>query len=208
MTSIDSFYRKECGKIDAARCVDAYLKLKLDEENPVNLILESSWETTEVDLTDAIKAGETLTHLFLSPDCGDPVSLQYNPERGEPDCIHGDDLSRIISMTKLKDVDQETAPQNGDVYIYRNGKFYTFNLTDALADLEDRLGDRITNLLNQISAINAVIAKPQGIPADTRIVWGNINLISDYTNNNVRDWGLFTHSIDVSADIPNDEIFS
>ena len=40
MTNIDSFYRKECDKIDAARCVDAYLKLKLDEENPVNLILE------------------------------------------------------------------------------------------------------------------------------------------------------------------------
>ena len=208
MTNIDSFYRKECGKIDAARCVDAYLKLKLDEENPVNLILESSWGTTEVDLTDAIKAGETLTHLFLSPDCGDPVSLQYNPERGEPDCIHGDDLSRIISMTKLKDVDQETAPQNGDVYIYRNGKFYTFNLTDALDALENRLGDRITNLLSQISNINAIIAKPQGVPDNTKLVWGNINLISDYTNNNVRDWGLFTHSTDVSADIPNDEIFS
>lgn len=207
-TPIDSFYHKECAKIDAARCVDAYLQLKLDPENPVNLILESSWEETSVDLTDAIKAGETLTHLFLSPDCGDPVALQYNPERGDPDCIHGDDLSRIISMHLLKDVDQGTAPTDGDVYIYDNGKFYTFNLTAALADIEQRLGDRITQLIGRIVNIENMLTRPAGVPTNTSLVWGNINLISDYTNNNVLDWGLFTHSTDPSADIPNDEFFA
>lgn len=205
-TPIDSFYQKECSKIDAARCVDAYLKLKLDEENPVNLILESSWETTEVDLTDAIKAGETLTHLFLTPDCDDPVSLQYNPERGDPDCINGDDLSRIISMQKLKDVDQTTAPTNGDVYIYRDGKFYTFSLTDALNDLRGDINTLLQQLAQRIVNIENTLTRPIGIPDDTRLVWGNINLISDYTNNNVRTSGLFTHS--TSTDIPNDEFFS
>lgn len=207
MTNIDEFYRKECNKLDA-RCVNAYLELKLDQDNPVNLILDNPWNETSVDLTDAIKAGETVTHLFLTPDCGDPVSLQYNPERGEPDCITGDALSQIISMHLLKDVDQETAPQDGDVYIYNNGKFYTFNLTDALTALETRLGDRIDSLLSQITNINNILAKPQGIPNNTKLVWGNINLISDYTNNNVLDWGLYTHSTDPSFDIPNDEMFS
>lgn len=205
-TPIDSFYHKECSKIDAARCVDAYLKLKLDEENPVNLILESSWETTEVDLTDAIKAGETLTHLFLSPDCGDPVSLQYNPERGDPDCIHGDDLSRIISMQKLKDVDQGTAPTEGDVYIYHNGKFYTYNLTDALDDIRGDVSTLINNLAQRVTNIENKVTRPTGVPDDTRIVWGNINLISDYTNTDTRTNGLFTHS--TATDIPNDEYFS
>lgn len=207
MTNIDEFYRKECDKLDA-RCVNAYLELKLDQDNPVNLILDNPWNETSVDLTDAIKAGETVTHLFLTPDCGDPVSLQYNPERGEPDCITGDALSQIISMHLLKDVDQETAPQDGDVYIYNNGKFYTFNLTDALTALETRLGNRIDSLLSQITNINNILAKPQGIPDNTKLVWGNINLISDYTNNNVLDWGLYTHSTDPSFDIPNDEMFS
>lgn len=111
-------------------------------------------------------------------------------------------------MHLLKDVDQDTAPQDGDVYIYNNGKFYTFNLTDALTALETRLGNRIDSLLSQITNINNILAKPQGIPNNTKLVWGNINLISDYTNNNVLDWGLYTHSTDPSFDIPNDEMFS
>lgn len=205
-TPIDSFYRKECGKIDAARCVDAYLKLKLDDENPVNLILESSWGETSVDLTDAIKAGETLTHLFLTPECGDPISLQYNPERGEPDCIRGDDLSRIISLTKLKDVDQETAPVEGDVYIYHDGKFVTFNLTQAIGDINSAITNALQQINNRLTNVENKLVRPIGIPEDTRIVWGNINLISDYTNSNIRDWGLYTHS--TSTDIPNDEYFS
>lgn len=205
-TPIDSFYHKECSKIDAARCVDAYLKLKLDEENPVNLILESSWEETSVDLTDAIKAGETLTHLFLTPECGDPVSLQYNPERGEPDCIPGDELSRIISMQKLKDVDQETVPVEGDVYIYKDGKFKTFNLTQAITDLNSLINNALQQFNTRLTNVENKLVKPIGIPDDTRIVWGNINLISDYTNSNIRDWGLYTHS--TSTDIPNDEFFA
>lgn len=208
MTSIDEFYRNECNKIDAARCVDAYLKLKLDEENPVNLILESSWGETTVDLTDAIKAGETLTHLFLNPECDEPVALQYNPERGEPDCIHGDDLSRIISMQKLKDVDQTKAPVDGDVYIYDNGKFVTFNLTEALTDIRNTYGDIIQQLMTRISNIENKITRPTGVPDNTRLVWGNINLISDYTNTDNRDWGLYTHSTNAASDIPNDEYFS
>lgn len=205
-TPIDSFYHKACSKIDAARCVDAYLKLKLDEENPVNLILESSWEETSIDLTDAIKAGETLTHLFLTPECGDPVSLQYNPERGEPDCIPGDELSRIISMQKLKDVDQETAPVEGDVYIYHDGKFKTFNLTQAITDLNSLINTALQQFDTRLTNVENKLVKPIGIPDDTRIVWGNINLISDYTNSNIRDWGLYTHS--TSTDIPNDEFFA
>ena len=205
MTNIDQFYRKECNKIDA-RCVNAYLELKLDEENPVNLILNSPWEQTSVDLTDAVKAAETVTHLFLTPDCGEPLSLQYNPERGDPDCITGDELSRIISMHLLKDVDQETAPVNGDVYIYKDGKFYAFNLTQALTNISDGLNAVINQLRQRIVNLETMLVRPQGIPDNTKIVWGNINLISDYTNSDNRNWGLYTHNKD--NNIANDESFA
>lgn len=201
MTSIDEFYRKECEKIDASD-VNAYLELRLDDQDPTKLILDSSWGETSVNLTDAVKAAETVTHLSLVPDCDEPTSLQYDPERGDPDCITGDDLSRIISMTKLKDVDQNTPPTNGDVYIYRDGKWYTFNLQSFVSNVNnaiDNINASITQILNRI-------APPEGIPGNARIMYGNINIYSDYTNNNVRDWGVFAHS--TSNDIANDEFFA
>ncbi len=132
--------------------------------------------------------------MYLSPE-EDPVALQYDPERGEPDCIHGDDLSRIISLSLLKDVDQVTAPTNGDVLIYRDGKWYTFNLTAAL-----------TAITNRLDTIEQIIERPEGVPNNTRLTWGNINLYSDYTNTNNRNWGFYTHS--TSTNIPNDEYFA
>ena len=201
MTSIDEYFRKECEKIDASD-VNAYLELHLDDQDPKKLILDSSWGETSVDLTDAVKAAETVTHLSLVPNCDEPVSLQYDPERGDPDCISGDDLSRIISLTKLKDVDQNTPPTNGDVYIYRDGKWYTFNLQSFVSNVNnaiDNINASITNILNRI-------APPEGIPGNARIMYGNINIYSDYINNNVRNWGVFAHS--TSNDIANDEYFA
>ncbi len=204
MSSIDEYYRKECEKISASD-VNAYLELKLDDREPNKLILDSSWGETEVDLTDAVKTAETVTHMYLSP-VQSPVSLQYDPERGQPDCITGDALSRIISLTKLKDVDQDTAPANGDVYLYNNGKWYAFNLTEALDTINHRITDGLASLLQQINQIRLQIAPPEGIPENSRIMYGNINIYSDYTNNNVRNWGVFAHS--TSNDIANDEFFA
>lgn len=201
MTSIDEYYRKECEKIDASD-INAYLELRLDDQDPTKLILDSSWGETSVNLTDTVKAAETVTHLSLVPDCDEPTSLQYDPERGDPDCITGDDLSRIISMTKLKDVDQNTPPVDGDVYIYDNGKWYTFNLQSFVNNVNnaiDNINASITNILNRI-------APPEGIPGNARIMYGNINIYSDYTNNDVRNWGVFAHS--TSNDIANDEFFA
>ena len=122
-------------------------------------------------------------------------------------------------MTKLKDVDQVTAPVNGDVYVYdgTHNKFYTFNLSSALGDIDStitnainqlrqELTDAISNINNQISDINNAIAKPDGVPANARVMYGNINIYSDYTNSNNRNWGVFAHS--TSDDIANDEYFA
>lgn len=221
MSCPHDFNMKECEKIDA-QCVDAYTELSLGELNPAELTLGNSWKDSTVDLTPAVQAAETLTHLFLSP-IDAPEALQYNAERGAVDCIHGDDLSRIISMTKLKDVDQGTAPVQGDVYIYDGEKFVTFNLTNALTTINTAIGNlnntlqnletaisgytsKITNLENAVIRIDGVLTPPTNAPSGVKVAWGNINLYSDKDNTNSKNSGLYTH--DLNTNIANDERFA
>lgn len=215
MTNIDEFYRKECQKIDA-NCIDAYVDYHLDEENPAGLCVETSWGGDCLDLTPIVKAAETVTTLHLSPE-EDPNCLVYEREDGQSDCITGDELSRIISMTKLKDVDQGTAPVNGDVYIYRNGKFYTFNLQQYMDDTAQTISNinaAITQIRNQIAPIINRWQLPNQVPDDAKIMLGNINLYSD-TGAVINSSGTATsldksHGIyghDLNTDKAQDEIF-
>ena len=221
MTNIDEFYREKCEKIDA-KDVAAYFEFKLDDQDPSTLILDNSWGQVSIDLTPAVQDAETLTSLALSPT-ENPTSLQYNPERGDPNCITGDELSRIISMHLLKDVDQTTPPSNGSIYVYNDGLFYVFDfntwqqsvnsqLEQLTSDLETA-NTNITTLENRmnvaeqnITNLQNLLTKPDGVPSNTGVVWGNINLISDYTNSNNTDWGLYTHN--PSNTITNDEYFA
>lgn len=215
LTNIDEFYRKECQKIDA-NCIDAYVDYHLDDENPTNLCVETSWGGDCLDLTPIVKAAETVTTLHLSPE-EDPNCLVYEREDGQSDCITGDELSRIISMTKLKDVDQGTAPVNGDVYIYRNGKFYTFNLQQYIDDTAQTISNinaAITQIRNQIAPIINRWQLPNQVPDDAKIMLGNINLYSD-TGAVINSSGTATsldksHGIyghDLNTDKAQDEIF-
>lgn len=215
MTNIDEFYRKECQKIDA-NCIDAYVDYHLDEENSAGLCVETSWGGDCLDLTPIVKAAETVTTLHLSPE-EDPNCLVYEREDGQSDCITGDELSRIISMTKLKDVDQGTAPVNGDVYIYRNGKFYTFNLQQYINDTAQTISNinaAITQIRNQIAPIINRWQLPNQVPDDAKIMLGNINLYSD-TGAVINSSGTATsldksHGIyghDLNTDKAQDEIF-
>ena len=215
MTNIDEFNHDECCKTDS-NCINAYTDFHLDSENPAGLCLETSWGGDCLDLTSIVKAAETVTTLHLSP-AENPNCLEFEREDGQPDCIHGDDLSRIISMTKLKDVDQETAPTNGDVYMYNNGKWYTFNLQDFVTNTNTTLGNlqaAITQIQNQIAPIINRWRLPNQVPDDAKIMLGNINLYSD-TGAVINSSGAATsldksHGIyghDLNTDKAQDEIF-
>jgi hypothetical protein len=211
MSNIDDFYRKECEKIDS-NCIDAYTDFHLDEDNPAGLCLDTSWGGDCLDLTSIVKAAETVTTLHLTPE-ENPTCLQFEREDGQSDCIHGDDLSRIISMTKLKDVDQTTAPVNGDVYMYNNGKFYTFNLQQYM----DNTAQTIANMQAAIRQLQVLLnywQVPEDLPENAKIMLGNINLYSDtgavinsdgtvqsLNKNN----GIYGHDLDI--DRAQDEIF-
>lgn len=201
MTNIDEFNHGECDKIDS-NCINAYFDLHIDPEDPTKLCALSSWGGLCLDMTPITKATETITTLYLSPD-ENPTCLSFNREDGDADCIHGDDLSRIISMTKLKDVDQGTAPVNGDVYMYNNGMWYAFNLQnymDNTATTITNMQSAITNLQNRVSSLETRMTNVEGrvttventltpianrfevftnTPADAKIVLGTINLYSD-----------------------------
>lgn len=199
---------EKCEKIDPCE-VDAYVSLDLDPENPTGVILDSSWGTVRVDLESIVKAGETITHMELVPE-NNPTAIRYTRESGEVDCITGDELSRIISMQLLKDVDQTTPPSDGDVYMY-NGQtnlFETYDLKSVAGDLNiylGRLEQEITNIKNRLTDIENLI---YNYPEDkvTKIPRGDINLYSDYTNTNSKAHGFFTH--DPATDVANDEYFA
>lgn len=199
---------QECDKLDP-KWVDAYVEIKLDPENPTGVILDSSWGEIKLDLESIVKAGETVTHLELAPS-DNPSVIRYKNEAGDYECITGDELSRIISMHLLKDVDQTTLPSDGDVYMYNSqtNLFESYDLKTVIGDLNTYLGrleQEITNIKNRLSDIENLI---YNYPADktTKIPRGDINLYSDYTNNNSKDHGFFTH--DPNTDVANDEYFS
>lgn len=227
MTRLDELQQCECEKLDAG-FVDAYVKHYLDPTNDTRLILDSSWGESEVDLTPAVKAAETITHLFLTPE-ENPRALQFNcedygregAENGGVDCIEGDDLSRIISMRYLRDVDQNTPPRGGDVYMFdeTTNLFYTFNLQDymdktdkRLDDLEEKVNDleqtvnNLTTLVNNVNQrlkqVELAIAKPIWAPEDSRLAWASINdTYADDPNNK----GIYGH--DPANNVVGDQQF-
>lgn len=204
MTLSTEYNYKDCEKIDG-RMVNAYIDSHLNVENPVELVIESTWGDSFVDLTDAVKAAETVTYMELGSN-----AIQYVGEDGHVDCIYGDDLSRIISMQLLKDVDQNTAPVDGDVYIYdgNTNTFKTFNLQQYM----DSVGDNVTNLNAQINALKnrvtnleQLLTKPANIPSDAKVAWGNINVYTDYTGADLKTSGIYTH--DPTTNKTNDAFF-
>ena len=94
MTTIDSFYKKECDLIDAQK-VNAYIEAYLDNEDPTKLVIKTPWNDLVIDLTPAVKAAETVTHLTLDP-ADDPTHLRYDNEAGQSECISGEDLANLI----------------------------------------------------------------------------------------------------------------
>lgn len=211
MTNINEFNHSECDKIDP-NCINAYVDFHLDKENPTGLCVETSWGGECLDLKSIVKAGETVTTLYLSPE-ENPTCLTFEREDGQSDCIHGDDLSRIISMTKLKDVDQSKAPVNGDVYIYNNGKFEPFNLQNYI----NTTASTINNMQTAIAQLQTLLNYwhiPKNLPEGAKIMLGNINLYSD-SNASInsdgtvaslnKNNGIYGHDLDV--DRAQDEIF-
>ena len=207
---------KECDKMDAC-LVNAYTNIALDPANPTGIILDTSWNTIKLDLKSIVKAGETITHMELVPD-DNPTAIRYTRENGEIDCITGDELSRIISLRLLKDVDQSKSLMEGATYVYNSqtNLFEPYDVVTAINDLNTYLGRlqaAITNLQNQINAIDGRVTTletkltpPSDAPSNVKVAFGNINLYSDNTNTNLKTSGLYTHTL--ATDVVNDEYFS
>lgn len=181
MSTIADFNRiEDCNKIDPL-CVDAFLDVELNDESV--LCINSSWGGACIDLSGVSKLNETLTTLYLSP-AENPNCLVYEPERGDNICIHGDDLSRIISMQYLKDVDQNTAVEDGDVYMFdgTTNLFVPFDLKSALDNINtaiNNINNAITNLQQRVYNIELRLTPPADAPDDVKVMFGNINIYSD-----------------------------
>lgn len=116
-------------------------------------------------------------------------------------------------MTKLKDVDQNTEPMNGDVYVYNSTTklFEPFNLGDFITNYNTTL----SNLQNQIQNLINKLTPPADAPDNVGVVFGNINLYSDpnvvisegsgTVTTLDKDHGLYTHLL--SENRYADEVF-
>lgn len=219
MSTVAEFNRiEDCNKIDP-QCIDAYADFDFDPDNTTGICLHTSWGGNCLDLTDIVKEAETCTTLYLSPE-ENPNCLVYEPECGDNICIHGDDISQIISMTKLKDVDQDDAISNGEVYIYNSSthKFEPYDILTPLSNINtaiQNINAAISNWQNRLEAIEALLVPPEDSPADAKLVWGNIN---DYSDPNVvisegsgtvttldKTHGFYTHALSDNA--YGDQIF-
>lgn len=183
MSTVADFNRiDDCDKIDS-QCIDAFSEVTLDEDG--TLCVETSWDKQCVDIAQAVKDHESCTSLYLSPE-DNPNCLVYEKEErcGDNDCIHGDDLSRIISMTKLKDVSQESSIENGNVYIF-NSNTNSFEPYDLLTNFRNlnvaiqNINASISNLQDRISVLEQKLTPPADAPSDVKVSFSNINLYSD-----------------------------
>lgn len=209
MTDIAEFPgHQPCEKMDAC-LIDAYISLELDPENPTGVVLDHSWGTMRLDLKSIVKAGETITKLELVP-AEDPMAIRYTREDGTYDCITGDQLSRLVSLQLLKDVDQSQAIEDGGVYMF-NGTtnlFEPYDLKTQITNINtaiSRLQTALNNLTTRVSDIESLI---YNYPQDktTKIARGSINIYGDVTNTNLKTSGIFTH--DPNTDVVNDQYFS
>ena len=221
MSTIADFNRiDDCDKIDPL-CIDAYTDFDFDQNSETGICLHTPWGGGCLDLTEIVKAAESCTTIYLSPD-ENPNCLVYEPEEkcGDNDCIHGDDISRIISMTKLKDVDQSDAPEDGEVYIYDGTDhiFKPYDLKTAISNLNtavQNINASITNLSNRVTALETKLTPPEDAPSDVKVVFGNINEYSDpdvvisegsgTVTTLDKTHGLYTHTL--ASNAYGDEIF-
>lgn len=221
MSTVEDFnVLDNCDKIPA-ECVNAYLEYTYDsEEDPTALCVESSWGGGCLDLTELVRSAESCTTLYLSPE-ENPNCLVYEPEEkcGDNVCINGDDLSRIISMKYLKDVDQTDAPSDGDVYIFNGttGLFEPYDLKTAVQNINtaiQNIRQTIANHENRIQVIETKLTPPADAPSDVKVVFGNVN---DYADPNAvvsaqgvattldKTHGLYTHLL--ADEAYGDQIF-
>lgn len=221
MSTIYDFNRiEDCDKIDPL-CIDAFTEFELDPENDTGICLHTSWGGACLDLSDLVKNAESCTTLYLSPD-ENPNCLVYEPEEkcGDNICIHGDDLSRIISMQYLKDVSQTTPPSDGIVYMYNSetGMFEPYDLKTTINNINTALNAinaTLANHGNRINAIELKLTPPADAPENVKVVFGNIN---EYSDPNVvisegsgtvttldKTHGLYTHTL--ASNAYGDEIF-
>ena len=220
MSTINDFNKiEDCDKLDPL-CIDAFSSLTLDEDGI--LCVETSWGKQCIDLAQAVKDYESCTSLYLSPE-ENPNCLVYEKEErcGDNDCIHGDDLSRIISMQYLKDVAQTgEEPEDGICYVYNEQThlFEPYDLKTTITNINTAIQNIQQTLANHESRLQVIEEKltpPADAPANVKVVFGNIN---DYSDPNVvinegsgtvttldKTHGLYTHLLADNA--YGDEIF-
>lgn len=158
MTTPINYFRayKECEKIDPLK-VDAYLELRKDLEEEGNIILDTSWGESKLDISGIAKDAETKTTIKLYPT-DTPTGIRYIGEDLLPQDISSESLGRTINLKGLKDIDQSIAIDTGETYIYNNAteKFTPYNVMSDLSNMADTIANLNTIVSTMQSAISGL----------------------------------------------------
>lgn len=156
MSNINELNQCLCDKLDA-KCVDGFVELNIPVDAPDTLELDSSWGTSDVSLAPIVQAAQTVTSLELTES-----ALQYNAENDNIDCINGDQLSGIVSLSKLKDVSGTLG--DGEAYVWNatQGVFEPFQVrgTGTASDIAT-LQTQVASLQTQANSLQTAVTQLQ-----------------------------------------------
>lgn len=196
---------RDCLPLIPADRIDAYATHYHDihSEDDTSLTLDTSFGgKVEVSLKPMIIAGETNTEMHGN-DEKEQIEYfseyHYTHDNFPPYCVTGKEIASWINVEDLKNV-EITTHKKGDVLYWDGTKWVTFNLDDALAEINQKINlltQRVTNVENRLADIENLI---YNYPADktTKIPRANIN---HFSGNPADRIGILSHDGEADNDV-------
>lgn len=144
-------------------------------------------------------------------DLSQIVSMRYLKDVSQNNLAQPGDVYMFDNDTQLfQPFDLQTFTTNVSETLEQHGSAIT-NITGTLQSVQNTLATvlarlaavekrlqtaetNISNLQSRMATVEATLAKPTGIPSNTRLAWGNCNIYGDCTNANDLTHGVYTHN--------------
>lgn len=173
-----------CSKISAEQVL-AYLCFRLDPDNPLNLVLDTSWGELSLDLIPALSSMSGLLGTMRIGMHQNAWGIELDRGRNGYSFVTIEALNRILPMNKFGDVVATPEIADGEVYKYNSTDFEPYALKSALDTLEQQLQDMQGRYeaISKLPSLDAILARISALKKRLGILdeedWGEIEYIDD-----------------------------